>query len=232
VFYALSKMNVIVTGDIGCYSLGTFKPLNRLDTILCMGAGITMAHGMDKAGEPTPVVGMLGDSTFFHSGVTGLLDISYNLGTSTIIVVDNRTTAMTGHQDHPGTGRTLMGQAVPEVSIAEVGKACGFKRVRTIDPIDLKGTYEAIKEEIATKEPSLIISLSPCALRDKKGIKPPKWVDLEKCKECGLCVKLGCPALERAEGGVPQINEHLCASCGMCVQVCRVGAISTQEDAE
>jgi indolepyruvate ferredoxin oxidoreductase alpha subunit len=138
VFSALGKHDVIVTGDIGCYSLGTFKPLNRLDIILCMGGGVSMAHGLDKAGEKRKIVGMVGDSTFFHSGITGLLDIAYNKGVSTIIIVDNRTTAMTGHQDNPGTGRTLMGEATAEVSIENIARACGIKRVFTVNPYHTK----------------------------------------------------------------------------------------------
>ena len=233
VFYALGRFDVVVTGDIGCYSLGTFQPLDRMDTILCMGAGISMAQGMEKAGEPKPVVGIVGDSTFFHSGITGLLDIVYNRGTSTIIVVDNRTTAMTGHQDHPGTGRTLMGESVPEVSIEAIGRACGIKRVRTVNPYNLAETIEAIKEEIEAKEPSLIISLAPCALRGTEKHSGPLTIDADACVNCGRCVKLGCPALESGNTNErPQINELLCFGCGMCMQVCRRGAIALCEEAQ
>ncbi len=145
IFYALGKFDVVVTGDIGCYSLGVFPPLKRIDTILCMGAGISMAHGMQKAGEKRKVVGMVGDSTFFHSGITGLLDIAYNKGASIIIVVDNRTTAMTGHQNHPGTGRTLLGEETISASIEVFGRACGIKNIATVDPYDIKPTVEAIR---------------------------------------------------------------------------------------
>lgn len=231
VFYALSKLDVVVTGDIGCYSLGVVKPLNRIDTILCMGGGVTLAHGMDKAGERKKVVGMVGDSTFFHSGITGLLDIVYNKGASTIIVVDNRTTAMTGHQDHPGTGKTLMGQETVEASIEAIGKACGVKRVITIDPYDLDNTLKVIKEEIEAAEPSLIVSRGPCVLAQKPENFRQRIVDDEVCKACGLCLKLGCPGLEGGpKGQSPEVNRQLCAGCGMCERVCKFSAISEAEE--
>ncbi len=145
-FYALAQEDVIVTGDIGCYSLGVMPPLGRMDTILCMGGGVTLAHGMDKAGEPKKVVGIVGDSTFFHSGITGLLNVAYNKGASTIIVVDNRITAMTGHQENPGSGLTLMGDTTIEASIEEIGKACGIKKIYTINPYDQEKTSQVLKD--------------------------------------------------------------------------------------
>jgi indolepyruvate ferredoxin oxidoreductase alpha subunit len=231
VFYALAQHDVVVTGDIGCYSLGVFKPLSRIDTLLCMGGGVTLAHGMDKAGEPRKVVGIVGDSTFFHSGITGLLDIVYNRGKSTIIVVDNRTTAMTGHQDHPGTGRTLMGTPAPAVSIVEVARACGVTRVREINPYDLKATKQAIAEELAAPEPSVIVSVAPCVLAEKKRAGPRRAVKADICKACGLCLRLGCPAMEGGGKGVaPVINDQLCAGCGMCEQLCAFGAAAAVEE--
>jgi len=224
IFYALGKEKVVVTGDIGCYSLGAFPPLDRMDSILCMGAGVSMAHGLEKAGEPLKVVGIVGDSTFFHSGITGLLDIAYNRGHSTIIVLDNRTTAMTGHQDHPGTGRTLMGEAVKAVSIEDIGRACGIKRVSVIDPYDLDRAGQVISAEIEAKEPSLIVSRAPCPLREKKRVGPVRKILADKCKGCELCLDLGCPAIESTEGG-PRINETLCAGCGLCEQICPAKAI-------
>ena len=224
IFYALSKKDVIVTGDIGCYSLGTFKPLNRLDIILCMGGGISMAHGLDKAGEKRKVVGIVGDSTFFHSGITGLLDIVYNKGKSTIIVVDNRTTAMTGHQDHPGTGRTLMGEITKAISIEEIGKACGVERVVTVFPYDLENTQKVINEELNANEPSLIVSRAPCPLKERKRVGTIRGVDKMICKTCKLCLKLGCPAID-GTGEKPEINELLCSGCGLCEQVCPFDAI-------
>jgi len=224
IFYALGKEDVVVTGDIGCYSLGAFQPLDRMDSILCMGAGISMAHGLEKAGEPRKVVGIVGDSTFFHSGITGLLDIAYNKGHSTIIVLDNRTTAMTGHQDHPGTGRTLMGEATKAVSIEDIGRACGIERVCVIDPYNLDQAGQVISEEIGAKESSLIVSRAPCPLREKKRVGPIRKIVADECKGCELCLDLGCPAIEGGEDG-PRINETLCAGCGLCQQVCPAGAI-------
>lgn len=224
VFYALGKHDVVVTGDIGCYSLGAFKPLDRMDTILCMGAGISMAHGMQIAGEPRKVVGVVGDSTFFHSGITGLLDISYNMGTSTIVVLDNRTTAMTGHQDHPGTGRTLMGDATVAISIEDIGRACGFKRVFKADPYSLKNAMQVISDELAADEPSLIVFSAPCPLRERRRVGVVRKIQTDVCKGCELCLGIGCPAIEGG-GEMPKINEILCAGCGLCEQVCPTGAI-------
>ncbi len=230
VFYALGKYDVIVTGDIGCYSLGVASPLNRIDTILCMGGGVSMAHGMDKAGEPRKVVGIVGDSTFFHSGITGLLDIAYNKGNSTIIVADNRTTAMTGHQENPGSGRTLMGEPTIEASIEALGRACGIKRVRTVDPYDFKTTLAVIEEEINADEPSLIISKAVCPLRERKRVGEIRRIANEKCKKCGACLKLGCPAIEsQGKGTIPAINPLLCSGCGLCEKICKFGAIQNQE---
>ena len=220
VFHALGKHDVIVTGDIGCYSLGVFAPLNRVDTILCMGGGITVAHGMEKAGEKRRLVGMVGDSTFFHSGITGLLDIVYNRGASVIIVVDNRTTAMTGHQDHPGTGRTLMGEPTVSASIEEIGRACGVRNVATVYPYDLKQVNEVLKTALASREPWLIVSRAPCPLHEKKPVGEPRRVRTEACRKCKLCFKLGCPAIEAGTDGIPSVNRLLCAGCAMCDQVC------------
>jgi indolepyruvate ferredoxin oxidoreductase alpha subunit len=228
VFYALGRHDVVVSGDIGCYSLGAFKPLDRMDIILCMGGGVSMAHGFDKAGDRRKVVGIVGDSTFFHSGITGLIDIVYNRGSSTIIVLDNRTTAMTGHQDHPGTGLTLMGDDTKAISIQEVGRACGVERVSTVNPYDLKETERAIAEELAAEEPSLIVSLAPCPLRERRRVGPVRVIDSDLCKGCKKCLLLGCPAIE-FDGDVPKINMHLCGGCGLCEQVCPHDAISSEE---
>jgi len=228
VFHALGKHDVIVTGDIGCYSLGTFKPLNRLDIILCMGGGVSMAHGLDKAGDPRTVVGIVGDSTFFHSGITGLLDIAYNKGSSTIIVVDNRTTAMTGHQENPGTGLTLMGENTIAASIEEIGRACGIRRVRTINPYDAEQTQKTIAEEIHVKEASLIVSRAPCPLRERKRGGPVRKIDPAKCKACKACLKLGCPAIDGG-GAKPRINGFLCNGCSLCEQICPFDAIAATE---
>jgi indolepyruvate ferredoxin oxidoreductase, alpha subunit len=228
VFSALGKHDVVVTGDIGCYSLGAFRPLDRLDVILCMGGGISMAHGADRAGEPKKVVGVMGDSTFFHSGMTGLLDMAYNRSAATVIVLDNRTTAMTGHQDHPGTGMTLRGERTVEADIAAIARACGIQRVREILPYDAKATAEALAEELDADEPSLIVAKAPCPLQERKPVGDPRRIDADRCTACGACLKLGCPAIERSEGGKtqPTINEALCGGCSLCEQTCRFAAIA------
>jgi indolepyruvate ferredoxin oxidoreductase alpha subunit len=236
IFYALGKFDVTVTGDIGCYSLGVFPPLKRIDTILCMGAGISMAHGMQKAqewaaalesaGAPAPeqprkrVVGIIGDSTFFHSGITGLLDIAYNRSASTIIVVDNRTTAMTGHQEHPGTGRTLIGEETISASVEDFGRACGIRNVVTVDPYDLSSTTETLRRALDSDEPWLIVSRSACPLATRERVGPARRVDQELCRKCRLCLKLGCPAIEWVNDSV-HVNELLCGGCALCEKVCK-----------
>ncbi len=231
VFHALGKFDAVVTGDIGCYSLGFAPPLSRLDTILCMGGGISMAHGMQKAGEPRKVVGLVGDSTFFHSGITGLLNIAYNRGLSTIIVADNRTTAMTGHQDHPGTGRTLMGESSPEADIAAFGRACGLERVFTVNPYDTGALIKILREclESDAPQPALIVTRAPCPLAARRPVGSQRRVLAEKCKQCGQCLKIACPAVERTAEGI-RINPVLCYGCGLCAQVCKFGAIVAEPD--
>ncbi|MBN1142421.1 MAG: indolepyruvate ferredoxin oxidoreductase subunit alpha [Deltaproteobacteria bacterium] len=219
IFYALGRFDVVVTGDIGCYSLATFPPLSRIDTILCMGGGISMAHGMDRAGNPRKVVGVVGDSTFFHSGITGLLDIAYNQGTSTIIVLDNRTTAMTGHQCHPGTGMTLMGTQSPVISIEEIGRACGIANVVTVNPYRLESVKETLKTALESDQPWLIVARAVCPLAAKAKVGPVLQVNQERCIGCGACLKLGCPAIEGGTGK-PQVNPLLCIGCDLCRQVC------------
>ncbi len=232
IFYALARFDVIVTGDIGCYSLGVFPPLSRTDVILCMGGGFSMSQGMVHAGEKRPVVGVVGDSTFFHSGITGLLDVVYNRGSSTLVVVDNRTTAMTGHQDHPGTGRTLMGESVPAADIAEIARACGMKNIRIVNPYNLEETVAVFREEIARDEPSLIISRAPCLLKERRPVGPTLTIDRDRCRNCRKCLSLGCPAIESAAGSGPVINAGLCAGCGLCRQVCRFSAVVEIEKAD
>ncbi len=238
IFFALGKFDVVVTGDIGCYSLGVFPPLKRIDTVLCMGAGVSMAHGMQIAesargtggGKPRKIVGMVGDSTFFHSGITGLLDISYNKGAAVIIVVDNRTTAMTGHQEHPGTGRTLMGEQTTSASIEEFGRACGMKNIATVDPYDLKATTDTLRRALDSDEPWLIVSRSPCPLYTKKSAGPARQVNQELCRKCKLCLKLGCPAIEYVNDEI-HVNEMLCGGCALCEKVCKDGAFETARGA-
>jgi indolepyruvate ferredoxin oxidoreductase, alpha subunit len=225
IFHALGKFDVAVTGDIGCYSLGVFPPLKRIDTILCMGGGISMAHGMNVAGEKRKVVGIVGDSTFFHSGITGLLDIAYNKGGATIIVVDNRTTAMTGHQENPGMGRTLMGEDTISAKIEDFGRACGMKNIATVDPYDLKKTTEVIRTAVESEEAWLIVARSPCPLYEKKNPGPARRVDQELCKKCKACLRLGCPAIEWVNEEI-RVNELLCGGCALCEKVCKEGAFA------
>ena len=232
VFYALHRLKAIVTGDIGCYSLGAFKPLDAMDTIVCMGASIGNAHGMEKAHQAGRAAAVIGDSTFFHSGITGLLNIVYNRGTSTVIVLDNRTTAMTGHQDHPGTGRTLMGMQTVETLVEDVARGVGVKRVVVIDPYDLENTYNVLKEEIDAPEPSVVVSKRACILHARVKVEKQYAIDQDLCKACGVCLRLGCPAIEIGDPDPEdpkkrkaRINPVLCVGCGMCVQVCKFEAI-------
>jgi indolepyruvate ferredoxin oxidoreductase alpha subunit len=191
-----------------------------------MGGGFSVAQGIDKAGEKRRVVGVVWDSTFFHSGITGMLDVVYNKGKSVLVVLDNRTTAMTGHQDHPGTGVTLMGEATTAVSIEDVGRACGMKRIATVNPYDLKATEKAVSEALASEETSLIVTRAPCPLRTRKPVGALRAIDHAACKSCLACVKLGCPAIEVTEKGKkPTINQEICAGCNLCEQTCPFGAI-------
>ncbi len=232
VFYALNRLKATVTGDIGCYSLGTFKPLDAMDTVVCMGASIGNAFGFEKAGYEHRTAAVLGDSTFFHSGITGLLNVVYNKGISTVIVLDNRTTAMTGHQDHPGTGRTLMGEPTKEVSIEQVARGVGVKRVRVVDCYELAEVEKVLKEELDAPEPSVVVAKRPCILGARIAVKRQYSIDFSACTGCRVCLKLGCPALELgdADPAKPKlrksrINPVLCAGCGMCFQVCKQGAV-------
>ncbi len=227
VFYALNKFDVVVSGDIGCYTLGVAPPLNCMDTVLCMGGGITVAHGIDCAKNDKPVVGVIGDSTFFHSGMTGLMDIAYNKGKSTIVVLDNRITAMTGHQDNPGTGKTIMGEETFAASISDIAKAMGIKNVVEINPRNLDETTKALKTAIESDEAWVIVAKEPCPLAYRKKLERGVRVDQDKCKKCGACLKVGCPALERSADKVVSINDSLCVSCGLCEQVCKFGALES-----
>jgi len=233
VFYALSKLKATVTGDIGCYTLAMSRPLEAMDSCICMGASIGDAHGFEKAGHKGRVAAVIGDSTFFHSGITGLLNIVYNRGASTVIVLDNRTTAMTGHQDHPGTGRTLMGQATQEISIEQVARGVGVERVRTVQSYDLDEVERVLAEELDSPEPSVVVAKQPCLISARVAIRRQFAVGADACRACRACLRLGCPAIELGDPlpGKPKlrrvkINRVLCAGCGMCCQVCKHGAIT------
>ncbi len=241
VFSILSKMKLYVAGDIGCYTLGFLPPLSAIDTCVCMGASIGHAMGLDKAlGEAAlgKVVAVIGDSTFLHSGITGLLNAVYNRGAVTVIILDNRTTAMTGRQDHPGTGFTLQGEEAPPVDLVKLAKALGVKFVRSVNPYDLAATEKVIRREVNRKEPSVIISRAPCVLsrRERVVSGKPLSVNADLCMGCRTCLRLGCPAIEwtaeegmNAQGkkrkGRASIDRFLCNGCTLCAQVCKFEAI-------
>ena len=227
VFYTLAKHKVSVSGDIGCYTLGAVAPLNSMDTTICMGASISGLHGINKAlgkqGEEKWVA-VIGDSTFMHSGVTGLINIAYNATNSTVIILDNSITGMTGHQQNPTTGYNLKGDPASKINLEQLCRAVGIERVRVCDPYDLKETEKAIVEEMAIDEPSVIISRRPCALLKYVKHNPPLVVDNNKCIGCKACIKLGCPAISIKDGKAT-IDTTQCTGCGLCEQVCPVGAI-------
>ena len=224
VFYVLSKLKLNVLGDIGCYTLGAVPPLGSMDAVVCMGASIGMTIGFDKADPEAHKhsVAVIGDSTFIHSGITGLIDAVYNKAKITVIILDNRTTGMTGHQNHPATGKTIKNEPTYELDLAEVCRAVGVPNVRTVDPADLAATEAAVREEVAKDEVSVIIAKRPCALLTKRlynGFKVN-----ENCKKCKACLKLGCPAIVNGENGIA-IDVSLCTECGLCRSVCKFGAI-------
>ena len=230
-FYVLKKLGVTVSGDIGCYTLGAVAPLQSVDTTICMGASVSAAHGMAKArGEEfnKKLVSVIGDSTFIHSGITGLIDIVYNKGNNTGIILDNSITGMTGHQENPTTGKTIRGEATRQVDLMALCKAVGVERVRVEDPFDLVGFEKAVKEELAADEPSVIIAQRPCALLKTVKYKGFCKVDSDKCKSCKMCMKLGCPAISFKDGKAV-IDNSQCNGCGLCVGVCPFGAIEKEE---
>lgn len=230
VFYVLNKLKATVTGDIGCYTLGAFPPLNAMDTTICMGASIGNAAGMKKAGYKGRICAILGDSTFFHSGMTGILSAQYNGTPVTTVVLDNRITGMTGHQDNPGSGKTLAGDPAPVTEITEIAKACGLKKVVTVSADDLAELERVLKDAMDGDEGALIVAYAPCRIAAKLTKEGLCEVDSAKCKSCGACFKLGCPAITRGEESAPgrfkmKIDPSLCAGCKQCSQVCRFGAI-------
>lgn len=228
-FYCLSKNKVTVSGDIGCYTLGASAPLSAMDTTICMGASISTLHGFNKArGEEAEksTVAVIGDSTFMHSGMTGLVNIAYNSTNSTVIILDNSITGMTGHQQNPTTGKNLKGDPAAAVNLEELCKAIGIKRVRVVDPYNLAETEAAIKEELAAPEASVIISRRPCALLKYVKHKPALKVVNDKCKGCKMCLKLGCPAISVRDGKAV-IDRTQCVGCGICAEVCKFGAIES-----
>ena len=227
-FYCLSKLKVMVSGDIGCYTLGAAAPLCAIDTTVCMGASISGLHGFNKArgaeAEKNSVA-VIGDSTFMHSGMTGLVNIAYNATNSTVIILDNSITGMTGHQQNPTTGKNLKGDPAAAVNLEELCKAIGIKRVRVVDPYSLAETEAAIKEELAVEEPSVIISRRPCALLKYVKHRPALKVEADKCKGCKACMKLGCPAISMNDGKAV-IDHTQCVGCGICQEQCKFAAIN------
>ncbi len=217
---------LIITGDIGCYTLGAYPPHNVLDTTACMGAGIGQALGMEKAGVKSKVVAVIGDSTFLHSGITGLVDAVYNDGHITILILDNHTTAMTGHQEHPGTGVSAQGKETQAVDIESLCRGIGVKDLKVINAFDLKALRAGLRDSIDREELSVVIVRGACAMQVRKREHPRK-VDTEKCTQCGVCLKLGCPAIQTVDGKV-YIEPTLCAGdiCALCEQLCPVKAIS------
>ncbi len=231
-FYVLKKLGLTVSGDIGCYTLGAAPPLSSIDTTVCMGASVSAAHGMIKVrGEEAAkkTVSVIGDSTFIHSGITGLINTVYNKGGGTVIILDNSITGMTGHQQNPTTGKTIRGEATKQVDLELLCKAVGIDHVRIADPFDVK-TFEAVvKEECARPEPSVIIAQRPCALL--KQVKYTGCCEItDKCRNCKVCLKAGCPAIA-VKDGRPVIDASQCNGCGLCVNVCPFGAIEKKEDA-
>ena len=230
VFYVLHKLGATVTGDIGCYTLGAFPPLNAMDSTICMGASIGNAAGMKKAGLKGRICAVLGDSTFFHSGITGILSAHYNGTPVTTVVLDNRITGMTGHQDNPGSGKTLDGSPAPVTEIDAIAKACGYKKVVTVSADDLAELERVLADAMDGDEGALIIAYAPCRIAAKLTKEGLCEVDAEKCKACGACFKMGCPAMTRGAEVRPgafqmKIDPNLCAGCKQCGQVCKFGAI-------
>ena len=225
-YYALKKLNVTVSGDIGCYTLGALAPLGMMDTCICMGASVSALHGRNKADEQNAKksVAVIGDSTFMHSGVTGLINIAYNQSNSTVIILDNSITGMTGHQDNPTTGKTIKGDPTTAVSLEMLAKAVGIDRVRVIDPYNLAECEQVIREEVEADAPSVIISRRPCALLKYVKHNPPMKVNAEKCVGCKMCMKIGCPAISMKEKK-SVIDFTQCVGCAVCSQLCKFGAI-------
>ncbi|MBQ7139636.1 MAG: 4Fe-4S binding protein, partial [Clostridia bacterium] len=261
-FYTLAKNKITVLGDIGCYTLGAVAPLTAVDSVICMGASVSGAHGFVKALEGKAdgkTVAVIGDSTFMHSGITGLVNVAYNESNATIIIVDNSITGMTGHQQNPTTGMNLKGDPCTKIDLETLCRAVGIRRVRVVDPYDLKQTEDAIKEELAAPEASVIISRRPCALLKYVKHSKPVKVDADKCRSCKLCMKIGCPAIYMKDGkavevgGSPtsssdcssiaerslrqglslakaEIDNTLCTGCGVCQQLCKFDAIQAAKE--
>lgn len=227
VFYVLNKLKLHAAGDIGCYTLGAVAPLSVVDTTICMGASISSLHGMEKAKGKDYVknwVAVIGDSTFLHTGVNSLMNMMYNKATGTVMILDNSTTGMTGHQDHAATGKTLLGEPTYAIDIAGLCRAIGVKNVVEVNAFDIAELERVVKEETAKDEVSVIITKSPCVLLDKSK-KPLYITHPDKCKKCGMCMKPGCPAMTRNADGTIHIDDTMCTGCGLCATLCKFDAI-------
>ncbi len=228
-YYVLGKLKLTVCSDIGCYTLGALAPLSSVDTVLCMGASIGMAHGFEKARgkeQAKKTVAVLGDSTFCHSGMTGLLNMMYNQSWGTVIIADNSITGMTGHQPNPSTGFDIHGNPAPSIDLVKLCESMGIKNVRIVDPFNVKELEQVLREETAKDELSVVISRRPCALIVKQP-NTPFACDKEKCRNCGMCMKIGCPAIIKTETGI-RIDETQCVGCGLCKNVCPFGALDVK----
>ncbi|MCI9530372.1 MAG: indolepyruvate ferredoxin oxidoreductase subunit alpha [Lachnospiraceae bacterium] len=232
VYSVLRRLGIHAAGDIGCYTLGAVPPLNVIDTTICMGSSISTLHGMEKAKGREYIkdwVAVIGDSTFMHTGVNSLMNMVYNQGTGTVMILDNSTTGMTGHQDHAATGKTLKGEVVPAISIYKLCKSMGISHVIEVDAFDTQKLEQVVKEEVARDEVSVIIAQSPCVLL-KGNVFPYKCSPIkDACKKCGMCLKPGCPALTMAADGTIAIDDTMCNGCGLCMQICKFGAIERVE---
>lgn len=228
VFSVLNKLKIHASGDIGCYTLGAVAPLNVIDTTICMGASISALHGIEKGKGKDFIknwVAVIGDSTFLHTGINSLINMVYNKATGTVIILDNRTTGMTGHQDHAGTGKTLKGESTYAINFATLCKAIGVPNVLEINAFDVETLEKEIKKSVNGNELTVIIAKAPCALL-KGQVFPNKCVALsEKCKKCGMCLKIGCPAITKNADGTVKIDETMCNGCGLCTSYCKFGAL-------
>lgn len=234
-FYTLKQNKCIVLGDIGCYTLGAVRPLETVDTTLCMGASISSLHGFNKASEmigkketAKKAVAVIGDSTFMHSGITSLANIAYNQSVSTVVILDNSITGMTGHQQNPTTGLNIKGDPAGKIDLEALCKAMGFKHVRVVEPNDLAETDKVLKEELERDEASVIISRHPCALLKTVKHKAPLCVDRDKCLSCKACMRIGCPAISMHDNKA-EVDKTLCVGCGVCTQLCKVGAFCEED---
>lgn len=232
VFSVLKKLGIHAAGDIGCYTLGAVAPLNVVDTTICMGASISTLHGIEKAKGKDYIknwVAVIGDSTFMHTGINSLINMVYNKGTGTVLILDNSTTGMTGHQEHAATGKTLMGEKTIAIRIPDLCRSLGINNVIEVDAFDTKTLEETVKEEVAKDEISIIITKAPCVLLVKNLSKTQCKVVSTKCKKCGMCLKPGCPAITRREDGITVINDTMCNGCNLCFEKCKFGAIEKME---